>query len=124
MKAALQGLWQQCFEACSGSHLYNVNSVAVAGCKHDQSGITCIWDELAPGETKLVTITANATRSGMQPSVAAVTTSSIDTDPTNNKAAVEVSVLVSWTGPGLHLVQGGVGVGVGGRGCSIHHQQY
>jgi hypothetical protein len=98
-----------------------------AGCKHDESGITCIWDELAPGKTKLVTITANATRSGLQPSVAAVTTSSIDTDPTNNKAAVEVSVLVSVMGPGTWVVIGGVDVSIGvGRkaGCSSHQQQH
>lgn len=64
-------------------------------CKHDESGITCIWDEIAPGQTRLVTVTANATRSGLQPSIAAVTTNSLDTEPSNNKAAVEVTVLVS-----------------------------
>lgn len=64
-------------------------------CKSDESGITCIWSEVAPGETKLVTITTNATTGGLQPSIAAVTTSSLDTDATNNRASVEVSVLVS-----------------------------
>lgn len=64
-------------------------------CKHDESGITCIWEEIAPGQTRLVTVTANATRSGLQPSIAAVTTNSLDTEPSNNKAAVEVTVLVS-----------------------------
>jgi hypothetical protein len=64
-------------------------------CKHDESGITCTWDKLDIGKVKTVTVTANATTSGVQPSIAAVTTSSLDTDPTNNKAAFDVSVLVS-----------------------------
>lgn len=64
-------------------------------CKNDESGITCIWPELAPGDVKLVTLTTNATTGGVQPSIAAVTTSSLDIDPNNNKAVVEVSVLVS-----------------------------
>lgn len=66
-----------------------------AVCKHDANGVTCIWAEIKAGEAKVVTITANATTSGTQPSIAAVTTSSMDTDPNNNKAAVEVAVLVS-----------------------------
>jgi len=57
--------------------------------------VTCIWEKLPVDETRMVTITANATTAGAQPSIAAVTTSSLDTEPNNNKAAAEVEVLVS-----------------------------
>lgn len=69
-------------------------AAAAAVCKHDESGVTCIWEQFAPGDVKVVTVTANASRAGPQPSIAAVTTSSLDINPSNNKATVDVTVLV------------------------------
>jgi hypothetical protein len=64
-------------------------------CRSDESGITCIWAKVPPGKSRFVTITVNASSAGVQPSIAAVTTASLELDARNNKAAASVSVLVS-----------------------------
>lgn len=65
-----------------------------AACNNDEAGLTCIWAAIAPGKQRFITITANATTAGVQPSLAAVTTASLDTDAKNNKAGASVTVLV------------------------------